>query len=67
MLTYVFKLYYHATGEAFIGQEKFLVIMVNGVGLRKVYFITSNQNENFFAKNVFQKCRKILKKAIKMA
>ena len=43
----------HATGEAFIGQEKFSVIMASGLGLRKVHFITSYQNENFFASKSF--------------
>ena len=36
----------HATGEAFIGQEKCSVIMESGLGLRKVYFITLYQNKN---------------------
>ena len=43
----------HATGEAFIGQEKFSFIMESGFGLRKVYFITSYQNENFFPSKFF--------------
>ena len=51
----------HATGEAFIGQEKFSVIMESGLGLRKVYFITLYQNKKFFTSKFFQiavKCRK---------
>ena len=43
----------HATGEAFIGQEKFSVIMASGLGLRKVHFITSYQNKNFFTSKFF--------------
>ena len=29
----------HATGKAFVGQENFSVIMISGLGLKKVYFI----------------------------
>ena len=43
----------HATGEAFIDQEKLSVIMESGLGLRKVYLITSYQNENFFTSKFF--------------
>ena len=43
----------HATGEAFIGPEKFSVIMASGLGLRNVHLIISYQNENFFASKFF--------------
>ena len=43
----------HVTGEAFIGREKFSVIMESGFGLKKVYFITLYQNENFFTSKIF--------------
>ena len=53
----------HGTGEAFIGQEKYLVIMASGLRLRKVYFITSYKIKNFspskFLNNAV-KCRKKL-------
>ena len=43
----------HATGEAFIGQEKYSVITASGLGLSKVYIIVSYQDENFSPSKFF--------------
>ena len=52
----------HGTGEAFIGQEKYSVIMASGLRLRKVYFITTYQIKKFspskFFKNAVKCCKK---------